>query len=160
MRALRINKKDSVFDEIEKVREEITKRAYEIFEGKGRECGHDLDHWLQAERELVWAPPMEVEQDDREIKVKISTPGIEAQDLDVELAPQGLVVEAETKKEEQDEAGGRTTKTAKLFRSLCFSKEIDPDTASAELKDGVLTLTAKVAAAKRAGARKISVASQ
>jgi HSP20 family protein len=160
MKTLRINKKDSIFDEIEKMKEQITKRAYEIFEGKGRECGHDLEHWLQAERELVWAPPMEVEEGDREVKVKISTPGVDAQDLDVELAPQGLVVEAETKDEEEDEAGCRTTKTARLFRSLCFSKEVDPDSANAELKDGVLTLTAKVAAAKHAAAKKISVASR
>ena len=54
----------------------------------------------------MWAPPMEVEESDREVKVKISTPGIDAQDLDVELAPEGLVVEAETEGEEKDKAGG------------------------------------------------------
>jgi HSP20 family molecular chaperone IbpA len=148
MKALRINKKDSIFDEIERMNEQITKRAYEIFEGEGRECGRDLEHWLQAERELVWAPPTEVVEGDREIKVKISTPGVDARDLDVEIAPHGLVVEAETKSEEEGKRGGRTTKTARLFRSLCFSQEIDPDSANAEFKDGVLTLTAKVATAK------------
>jgi HSP20 family molecular chaperone IbpA len=100
MKALRIKKKDSILDELEKVRDRITKRAYEIFERCGREPGHDLDHWLQAERELVWTPPMEVESNDREIKVKISTPGIDAKKLDVEVAPQGLVVEAESEERE------------------------------------------------------------
>jgi hypothetical protein len=32
--------------------EEIARRAYEIFEHRGRVHGYDLDDWLQAEREL------------------------------------------------------------------------------------------------------------
>src|SRR5262245_46105652 len=31
---------------------QISQRAYEIFEARGRDHGHDLDDWLQAEREL------------------------------------------------------------------------------------------------------------
>lgn len=33
--------------------EEIALRAYELFEHDGRAHGHDLDHWLEAERQLV-----------------------------------------------------------------------------------------------------------
>ena len=32
--------------------EEIVRRAYAIFETRGRQHGHDLDDWLRAEREL------------------------------------------------------------------------------------------------------------
>ena len=31
---------------------DIPCRAYELYEKRGREHGHDLDDWLQAEREL------------------------------------------------------------------------------------------------------------
>ena len=31
---------------------DIARRAYELYEGRGGEHGHDLDDWLQAEREL------------------------------------------------------------------------------------------------------------
>jgi hypothetical protein len=31
---------------------DIACRAYELYEKRGREHGHDLDDWLQAEREL------------------------------------------------------------------------------------------------------------
>jgi hypothetical protein len=34
------------------IHDEIARRAYEIFEQRGRVHGHDLDDWLQAEREL------------------------------------------------------------------------------------------------------------
>ncbi len=32
---------------------QIKVRAYELFEQRGREHGHDLDDWLQAEVELA-----------------------------------------------------------------------------------------------------------
>ena len=34
-------------------REQIEKRAYEIYLGRGRGQGHDVEDWLQAERELT-----------------------------------------------------------------------------------------------------------
>jgi hypothetical protein len=37
---------------IEPTREDIARRAYQLFEDRGGEHGHDWDDWLQAEREL------------------------------------------------------------------------------------------------------------
>lgn len=34
-------------------RQQIEVRAYELFELRGREGGHDLDDWLQAESEIT-----------------------------------------------------------------------------------------------------------
>lgn len=36
--------------------DEIAGRAYEIFESRGGEHGHDRDDWLQAEYELMQLP--------------------------------------------------------------------------------------------------------
>ncbi len=33
--------------------EQIRRRAFEIYEQRGREDGHDLEDWLQAESEIV-----------------------------------------------------------------------------------------------------------
>jgi len=33
--------------------EKIRRRAYELYLERGGEPGHDLEHWLQAERELT-----------------------------------------------------------------------------------------------------------
>jgi len=32
--------------------EDVARRAYEIWLSKGCEQGHDLDHWIEAERQL------------------------------------------------------------------------------------------------------------
>jgi hypothetical protein len=33
--------------------EQVRRRAFEIYEQRGREDGHELDDWLQAEAEVV-----------------------------------------------------------------------------------------------------------
>lgn len=35
------------------VEEQIRQRAYELYEARGREDGHDLDDWQQAEVEIT-----------------------------------------------------------------------------------------------------------
>lgn len=35
------------------VEEQIRTRAYELFEARGREEGHDLEDWLEAEAEIT-----------------------------------------------------------------------------------------------------------
>jgi hypothetical protein len=37
---------------VEPTHEDIARRAYQLFEARGREHGHDVEDWLQAEREL------------------------------------------------------------------------------------------------------------
>jgi Protein of unknown function (DUF2934) len=36
----------------ENIPELIRERAYQLFMGRGRKSGHELDDWLQAEREI------------------------------------------------------------------------------------------------------------
>jgi len=33
--------------------EEIRRRAYELYEARGREDGHDMEDWLEAEAEIT-----------------------------------------------------------------------------------------------------------
>jgi hypothetical protein len=35
------------------LREQVRRRAFELYEQRGREEGHELDDWLQAESEIV-----------------------------------------------------------------------------------------------------------
>ena len=36
-----------------RVEEQIRRRAYELYESRGREEGHDLEDWLTAEEEIT-----------------------------------------------------------------------------------------------------------
>lgn len=37
----------------EPVEEQVRRRAYELYEARGREDGHDLEDWQQAEAEVT-----------------------------------------------------------------------------------------------------------
>lgn len=43
----------SVTNDKQELREQIIQRAYELYEARGREDGHDLEDWLQAEEEIL-----------------------------------------------------------------------------------------------------------
>jgi len=49
-------KKPSTFDRAtveDSLEEQIRTRAYELYEARGREEGHDLEDWLEAEAEIT-----------------------------------------------------------------------------------------------------------
>jgi Protein of unknown function (DUF2934) len=47
------NKHKTPQSELIKVDEKIRRRAYELYELRGRRDGHELDDWLQAEAEVT-----------------------------------------------------------------------------------------------------------
>jgi Protein of unknown function (DUF2934) len=47
---MRTGTKDDASDD------DIARRAYEIYEARGAQNGYDLDHWLEAERQLKPGP--------------------------------------------------------------------------------------------------------
>jgi hypothetical protein len=42
--------KNQVSNGTEQFEEQIARKAYELFEQRGREAGHEVDDWLEAER--------------------------------------------------------------------------------------------------------------
>jgi hypothetical protein len=47
------NKHMTLQSELAKVDEKIRRRAYELYEQRGRTDGHRMDDWLQAEAEVT-----------------------------------------------------------------------------------------------------------
>ena len=157
---LPVKKTESIFDEINSMHDRIMKRAFEIFDGNGHVFGNDLDDWLEAERELVWKPPIELEEKDKLIRLQIATPGIDPKDIDIEVTPEYVLVKAETRHEHEEDKGQVHVcefTSGNMFRSIHLPKKIDPDKVKAEFKNGMLSLTAEIA--KEEQARKIELAS-
>jgi HSP20 family protein len=158
---LPIKKRESIFDEIEKVRDRIMRRAYEIFDGTGRSFGKDLDDWLQAERELLWMPAIELREEDDELFINVAAQGMEAKDLAIEVTPEDVLVKGETHHEHKEEKGKVHTcefRSGSLFRTIHLPKKIDPDKVKAEFKNGMLLLKAPIAEEQRSRKVKIEAA--
>ena len=153
-----VRKAQSIFDELNSLHDQITKRAYEIFDGNGHMSGRDLDDWLQAEQELVWKPAIEIEEKEKEIRLKLAIPGVDPKDVDIEVTPEDILVKAETQHEHNEKKGRLHVcefSSGNMFRSIHLPKKIDPDKVKAEFKNGMLSLTAELA--KEARTRKIEL---
>src|SRR5207249_277455 len=72
-----IRKIASILEEMNQMQDRIMRRAYDIFERKGRLLGRDLDHWLQAERELLWKPALELRETNGEFVLEVDVPGVD-----------------------------------------------------------------------------------
>jgi HSP20 family protein len=145
---LPIKKTESIFDELKNMQDRIMHRAYDIFENNGRALGRDLEHWLDAERQLVWKPAIELSESDETFHVSVAIPGVDPKALDIEVAPDYLLIKAEIHHEHTSDKGkvhACEFETGNLFRSIQFPKKIDPNKVKAEFKNGMLYLTAAVA---------------
>jgi HSP20 family protein len=155
---LPVRKSKSIFDEIERIQNRIMRRAYEISSLNGGIFGRDIDNWLQAERELVWKPAIELEEKDNEFRLEIAAPGVDPKDIDIEVTPEDILVRADVHHEHKEKKGEVHVcefASGNLFRSIHLPKKIDVDKVKAEFKNGMLTLKAPVA--EEARAKKVTI---
>jgi HSP20 family protein len=120
-----------LFEELESIAEKVRNRAYELFLMRGEVPGHDVDDWIQAERQLMWLPETELSEKEKEFQARINVQGLDAKDIRIIALPNTILLQAEPK-----------SKEAKLFQRLDFSTAIDPEKVTAKLDKGVLQLIA------------------
>jgi HSP20 family protein len=130
----------------------VAHRAYEYFEARGREFGHDLEDWFRAESELMRRVPVEIKEADSQITVRAEVPGFAANEINVSVEPQRLVISGkseETTEEKKEQTLLSEFRSNQFYRELRLPAEVDPSKTTAVLKDGVLELVfAKVAESK------------
>ena len=145
---LSIRRTKSIFEEIDRMHDRVMNRAYEIFSGNGGLFGRATDDWLQAERELVWQPAIELEENDNQLRLQLAAPGVDPNDIDIQVTPDDILVKADIHHEHQEKKGevyACEFASGNLFRSIHLPKKIDPDKVKAEFKNGILTMKAPVA---------------
>ena len=153
-----IQKKETIWDEIQKMEQRIMGRAYDIFRGEGSITGKDLENWFKAESELIWKPAIELQEKDNQFQLQVAVAGVDPKDLQVEVTSDSLLVKGETKTEKKDDKGEVHTsefQSGSIFRSIQLPKKIDADKVKAEIKNGMLTITAPIA--EEAKARKVNI---
>lgn len=130
-----------LFDVVRKDLERLANRSYSQ-QGKFRPC-------------------CEIKENEKEYNVKVQLPGIEKEDIDIELSDNILTVRAEIKQEElKDEEKMHMSEIAygEYEKSVQFPEEIDASKCTSEYKNGILTITlAKRAEEKKNSVQKISI---
>lgn len=134
---------ESLFDRMKEIYQSVAHRAHKLFEGRGREHGHDLEDWFRAEAELLFPVPVEVSESGNQIKVRAEVPGFSAKDLALSVESHRLIISGKTEQKVEKntkEWGGTEVRSGEIFCALALSAEIDPAKMTAKLQDGVLEL--------------------
>jgi HSP20 family molecular chaperone IbpA len=152
-----LKKTDSILDELNRLHEVISQRAYDLFRNHNGLFGGPLEDWLNAEREVVWRPAVELKQKDGEIELVAAVAGVEPKDLDVQVTPEDILITGASEHRHESKEGTVHLcefQGGRLFRSIHLPDKIDPDSARAEYRNGMLRLTAAVA---KAAPKKVDV---
>jgi HSP20 family protein len=142
----------TLMEQMEATFSALARRAYEIFDGNGRPMGRDLDHWFQAEREMLHPVNVKITETEGALEVKAEVPGFNEKELEIGVEPRKLAItgKRETSKEEKKGKAVYTESSSdQLLRIIELPAEVDAAKAAATLKNGVLEITLpKVVAAQ------------
>jgi HSP20 family protein len=122
----------------------IARRAYELFEARGFEHGHDWEDWFHAESELLTPIPATVVDTDGGFTVRAEVPGFTGENVEVRAEPRRLIIYAKKQEISEQEKGKAVLqrKTSdEIFRVLDLPHEIDPENMTATIKNEVLEVT-------------------
>jgi HSP20 family molecular chaperone IbpA len=142
---IEVKKRESIFEEVRRMQDEIRERAYDLFRS-GEFAAGPLDNWLRAERERVWRPAVELRQKDGMIELEAALAGVDPKDLDVQVTPSDILITANAHHQHEADEGTVHVcefEKGRLFRSVHLPQPIDPDSAKADYRDGLLHLTAR-----------------
>ncbi len=135
---------EQLFEQMKELTQNVAKRAYDFFEARGREFGRELDDWFRAESEVLRRVPVEIKEVGDKLTVRAEVPGFKAEEIKVSVEPQCVVISGKTTaNEEKQEAQTVYSewRANRFCRALTLPSEVDPASAAATLKEGVLELT-------------------
>ena len=156
---LRLVPASELVNRVQELYNTIARRAFDIFEGNGRMFGRDLEHWFQAESELLHPAHVDVAETEKEVAVRAEVPGFAPNELEVSVEGTRLTISGnrETKEERKEKKTVyREHCSSRLLRVIELPAAVDAGKAEAALKDGVLELKLP----KTAPAKKIAIAAK
>jgi HSP20 family molecular chaperone IbpA len=111
----------------------------------------------QSRPEAALYPPVDVIEDADGITLYADLPGVPRENLNLQLAADSLTIEAELALQmpEGMESSHAEVRLPRYRRVFTLSRELDSEKASAELKNGVLTL--RIPKAEHAQPRRIDI---
>ncbi len=122
----------------------IARRAYEMFEGSGCECGHEVEHWLKAEAEFLRPVPIEVQESGSAFTMRAEIPGFTPKELSVSVEPRRVLIYGKKETQRDDKMATNIISersSSEILRAIDLPSEVTPGKVSAMLRDGVLELT-------------------
>jgi HSP20 family molecular chaperone IbpA len=151
--SIHLTEADSVLEDLEAIERRVMQGAYDCFLRRGGVLDDDLRGWFAAEDEIAWKPAVEVRREGDQVVVDAALADVTAEDLELKVTPDELLITAEALHEHDDakrQVHGGDLRSARFLRCVSFPARIDPHHVTAEYRDGLLHVQAKVAGEGRA----------
>jgi len=142
-----------LFERVRELSNAVARRAFELFDGRGRTDGHDLEDWFRAESEFLHPVHLNLAESGDAFTVHAEVPGFTAKELEVGVEPHRLTISG--KRETSEEHTSKKTIYSErcsnqMYRAIDLPAEVDTSKVTATLKNGVLELSMpKVAKAQK-----------
>ena len=131
---------EKLFAQMKEFSQSVANRAYHYFEARGRELGHELEDWIKAESDLMRHVPVEIIDKEKQLIVRAEVPGFKASEINVSFEPRFLTISGKGNQIKSEEAIYSERRTAQFCRRILLPTDVDPATATASLKEGILEL--------------------
>jgi HSP20 family protein len=124
-----------------------------------------FSHPLNLKKVAIWRFAIEFKQNEKEYKVKVQLPGVNKDDIHVDLENDYMTVTAEIKEEKSEKSGETEAEKVhtcefrygKYIRTISFDNPIKSDAAIAEYKNGILNVTLPKQKIEKSKAKRIAI---
>jgi HSP20 family molecular chaperone IbpA len=128
--------------EMQPVQLAIARRAFELFEKRGREHGHDWEDWCKAESEFLYPVSIATSESEDRVSIRANVLGFTENELHVSIEPKRLAIlgkrEGTTSQAEAGSIGRADQYPDQILRLIDLTTEVDPGRAMIELQGGIL----------------------
>jgi HSP20 family protein len=140
---VRIGKRKDFGERLCEVHDRISRRAYKIFESRGKTDGHALEDWFEAEKELFYPLPAELIEGESSFLVRADVDGFRSADLEIHAEPRKLFLLG---KRIAKGSPGRSERVGvgrgevELYRVVDLPEDVNPAMIAAHIRSGVLEI--------------------
>ncbi len=153
--AVRLNPSDPALlqPKMQEVQLAIARRAYELFEARGREHGYDCEDWFRARSELVCPVSVSMSESDDRIIIRADVGGFDETELEVSVEPSRITIIGKKTARGTKAEGGTIERTTsppdQVLEVFDLATEVMPEKAVVELQAGVLKFELPAAATQK-----------
>lgn len=126
------------FREFDILRREMNRLFYDMAAANREEAN------LTAANRADWLPAIELQDNGNNLVIRAEIPGVNAQDLDVQVTKEAVSIAGEHRYEKRSEEHGNVRsefRYGRFQRVIPLPAKVQNEQVQADLKDGILTLT-------------------
>lgn len=151
---LKVRNVEDLHWQMQPVQLAIARRAYELFEARACDHGHDWEDWFQAESELLRPVSVSMSESDDRISVRANVFGFEEGELRVSIEPRCITILGKKEVSVTESEGGKLEHINgypdQILKLIDLETDVTPEGSVVELQAGLLKFELHKAAKQKA----------